>query len=544
MKNRLSKLILCFAALSFTLSCEKEVTVEQMEQEADHSHVEMGDFLDYPELSNILKGLDIKNENGKYLTEKDGKQQEVKIDSSEVSKYKNGSVETYTLRVETKKNGKEKGILENLVLRKDPEGYSGFILRYHLTKDYLKELRDNKRAAMRAHISMERVNVQSLTAKQSCTYVTVPTCSNPGFDGDGAYVGSNGEHIRTDRCTNASYFTTETFSVCTDSSDDCNGCYYFDGTVTGGGGDPTMTGGSTGITSTPASEYDEDVVVTQPSGFQNMFVSLAETINEKLGNSLSPEELSFLVAFYDFALEANQFMNDNGNSNKSKNFIDWVIDFQLLPQTPCGVGHDCVKSIKHMAEGLRKLHGEEGVLMADYFDSLVVNYNSFTLYELQGFYDTAKAITDRYNDLMFVSIVGGFAEGVTPIVEIALFEMGLPVAVKLFQKIPISWVYRGVRLNSVVRKVGLLGKQGFNNTIREVVTNSPVTKARELFNSLTKHAISKTTKADGAIVADMGSGNFITYRPITASGSNVPATISLDFKTIWSKPRQVKFLNQ
>ncbi|NJB38207.1 DUF6973 domain-containing protein, partial [Croceivirga sp. JEA036] len=124
----------------------------------------------------------------------------------------------------------------------------------------------------------------------------------------------------------SSYFTTETFSVCTDSGDDCNGCYYFDGTVTGGGGDPTMTGGSTGITSTPASEYDEDVVVTQPSGFQNMFVSLAETINEKLGNSLSPEELSFLVAFYDFAIEANQFLNGNNNSVEAKSIVKDIVD--------------------------------------------------------------------------------------------------------------------------------------------------------------------------------------------------------------------------
>ncbi|NJB38199.1 hypothetical protein, partial [Croceivirga sp. JEA036] len=70
MKNRLSKLILCSAALSFALSCEKEITVEQGEQQVEHSHVETGGFLDYPELSNILEGLDIKNANGKYFTEK------------------------------------------------------------------------------------------------------------------------------------------------------------------------------------------------------------------------------------------------------------------------------------------------------------------------------------------------------------------------------------------------------------------------------------------------------------------------------------------
>jgi hypothetical protein len=44
----------------------------------------------------------------------------------------------------------------------------------------------------------------------------------------------------------------------------------------------------------------------------------------------------------------------------------------------------------------------------------------------------------------------------------------------------------------------------------------------------------------------MGGGNFITYRPITASSSNIPATISLDFRAagIWSNVRDVKFVLQ
>lgn len=85
---------------------------------------------------------------------------------------------------------------------------------------------------------------------------------------------------------------------------------------------------------------------------------------------------------------------------------------------------------------------------------------------------------------------------------------------------------------------------GTSNTIRIVKTNAPISKSKELFNTLTKNAISKITEANGAIKANMGNGNFITYRPVTASTGNFPATISLDFKAvdIWSQVRNVKFI--
>ncbi len=257
---------------------------------------------------------------------------------------------------------------------------------------------------------------------------------------------------------------------------------------------------------------------------------------------LSEESQWFLNAQNkDATVSIVNYLNGNTSSTATQ-VVQWVMELQFLPDTPCGVGHDCVQSIQIMADGLRKFHGEDGRLMADYFDGLVNDFNSFTRNDLQEFYDLAKSVTDRFNNYMFSSISGAFIEGTAQVLAIVLFEVGGSAVIKLLQKIPLGWVYRGLRLNSIVKQVGVLGKQGFNNSTREVVTNSPITKAKELFNSLTKHAISKSTKADGAIVADMGNGNFITFRPITASQSNTPATISLNFKNIWSKPRDVKFL--
>ncbi|MBO0324185.1 hypothetical protein J0X14_17885 [Muricauda sp. CAU 1633] len=259
--------------------------------------------------------------------------------------------------------------------------------------------------------------------------------------------------------------------------------------------------------------------------------------------ALSTSEINFLLNNRRLTEDIVAYLRQHTNA-KAKQFAGWVVDFSMLPNSPCGIGHDCVKSIKVMADGLRKFHGEGGQLIAQYFESLISDFDSFTKNDLQAFYDTAKAITEDYNNRMFDSVSGGFVAGVTPILEIALFEVGAPVTIKMLQRIPISWVYRGTRLNNMVKKVGLMGKMGYNNSTREFATNAPVTKARELFNSLTKHAISKTTESNGLIKANMGNGNFITYRPITASSSNVPATLSLDFRAagIWTQVRDVKFI--
>ncbi len=62
---------------------------------------------------------------------------------------------------------------------------------------------------------------------------------------------------------------------------------------------------------------------------------------------------------------------------------------------------------------------------------------------------------------------------------------------------------------------------------------------------MTKHKIGNLIpEVNGALKANMGNGNYITYRPITASQSGFPATISLNFKAagVWTKVRDVKFI--
>ena len=381
-----------------------------------------------------------------------------------------------------------------------------------------------------------------------CNVIPLSPSGSGGASSGGSSGGSTGGGVRgnctifsyTVRCGGSKSGTWHTPSQCGDEAGGKPGSYV--------AFEIKCVGGTLKVN---ASNPECDGCSTNPEGTLginlNMFNRIKYLLDSSLeGVGLTNEQRSFLLRTENWSLVETlaRYWKESDKNNFQKELLNWSIDIEMLPTQPCGVGHDCVKSIQVMANGLRKFHGEDGALMADYFDSLVEDFESFSLNDLQGFYDTAKAITQEYNNLMFVNIFGGFIEGFTPILEIALFEMGTPVAIKLLQKIPISWVYRGVRLNNVVKKVGLLGKQGFNNSIREVVTTSPVTKARELFNSLTKHAISKTNEANGVIKANMGNGNFIILGPLSASSSNVPATISLDFRAagIWSKVRDIKFL--
>jgi hypothetical protein len=246
----------------------------------------------------------------------------------------------------------------------------------------------------------------------------------------------------------------------------------------------------------------------------------------------------------------NNFIRSEYNSQEAQAFVKWLIEFEIINEEgiPCGLDHDCLASINTMAAGLRRFHGPEGDVTASYFEDVVTDIeNSFdyTNGDIQDIYDTFKSITRQYNAQMMAAIVGAYVDVAEILLEIALFEVGAPAAIKLLQKIPISWVLRGTRLNNTVSKVGIWGtRSGGNNSIRIFKTNVPVSKASETFTALTKDKIGNLViQSNGSRIANMGNGNFITVRPVTASGSNFPATLQLNFPSIWNNPRIIKFTN-
>jgi hypothetical protein len=198
--------------------------------------------------------------------------------------------------------------------------------------------------------------------------------------------------------------------------------------------------------------------------------------------------------------------------------------------------------ILRMTNHLKQWGNPEDEFFADYIEGLVPDFSSMTVGDVYDIYELTSTqvrnLTKKYLD----SVIIPFAEAAYPFVVYAVTEATLGAAIPLISKIPLSMVLRGARLEKMIKQVGLLGKVGTSNTIRIVTTTNPVAKAESLFATLTKNAISKTTTADGAIVANMGNGNFITFRPLSASQSGFPATISLNFPNIWSSVRDLKFI--
>ncbi|WP_318308921.1 hypothetical protein [Flagellimonas crocea] len=532
MKTNFKLLLTSLFVLLIFNACNKTFEEQLLLEESQLNEIitVKGQFDEFHELKKLYDDVVVK-EIKKNTADKKG-EYNFQIDSTNVIKKSFENDNYYTFSVI-----REDDIwpnFENLVIsNKDGQDPEAYLFVYIPDEAYLESFKENPNTAFSGSIEAKPLDYEKLMASAGgCINYTTEICNYGGHTDNGL-----GEGVAGPGCQDT-YIVNNT--VCFISPNP------FDGVGGGGGSSDGGSGGGGG------SSNDSDLPLADSDVITKIVVTHEQLhqLNSDLGfvyaspeaywvrDSKNKYEVSRVIEF----VEANKI---NGIVSKNvKDFSAWYIKLKMLPNSPCGVGHDCVKSIKMMAQGLRTLHGQEGILMADYFDSLVSDYGTFTKSDLQAFYTMAKAITEDYNNRMFDAVTGGFVAGITPVLEIALFEVGAPVAIKLLQKIPISWVYRGTRLNNMVKKVRLLGKMGNNNTVREVVTNTPVAKASELFKALTKHAISKTNKADGVILANMGNGNFITYRPITASSSNIPATITLDFRAagIWSKVRDVKFV--
>ncbi|MDG1571952.1 hypothetical protein OZ410_06460 [Robiginitalea sp. M366] len=510
------KLVFIGLIVSFFLfSCSGDLDGIDLGRETSSSELNVlrGNLNDFPEIEQLYqksvsdhKSL---NESGK------GGLYDFQIDSTVVSKIIYENDEYYSFAIF--REDVEEDNFENLIIANkaglDPKA---FILKYYPDEDFLSRTASDPFTYFSGRQSIQPINYERLTSNGGCFTVTEVRCSSDSHPYPTPLAGPG--------CTQP---YTVSYVVCLDVGDSSSGGGD-SGSYSGGGGSGSGSSGSLGSTDDSQGDLTSDVI-TEPL-FLKSINPHVYLINQ-WGIAYSSTEANYLRNNPDFQYLLGLFYEKNPKHKifeNTKEFIKWNIDFDN--DTPCGAYHDCVKSIQAMANGLRKFHGSEGALMADYFDSLVEDFDSFTKSDLQEFFNTAKNITKKYNDFMFASITGAYLEGVTPILEIALFETGLPVAIKLFQKIPVSWVYRGLRLDNVIRKVSQIGQAGSQAHVRIVNTSSPITKSKELFNSLTKHAISKSTNAEGTIIANMGNGNYITYRTVSSTG--YPATINFNFQQV------------
>lgn len=237
------------------------------------------------------------------------------------------------------------------------------------------------------------------------------------------------------------------------------------------------------------------------------------------------------------------YVNKNNKSTQAKAFAKWVIQFNAETLNP---PNDYKKALETMAKGLRHLGGTEGVLLAEFIENVTKDINSMTVGEVKEFHALMKDTVKQFNAAMLVAIVNAYVQAAKPIIEYALFESGTTLTVKLLSKIPVSWVYRGARLEKMVKEVAKLGKAGTSSRIR-MIPNSSYTKAKEFFNTLTKNAISikRENLGNGKIryIANMGNNNTITFRNFDHSGTqNLVGNIDLNFPSIWTRQRELKFI--
>jgi hypothetical protein len=466
----------------------------------------------------------------------------IQIDTSFVKIIETNQYDSYTFQVV------QDSIEKQFVLR-------NYILTVVNDSTYVQHLVDYTVLSGHAydmdHISLTQVFGDDLLPSfiKCSSTITIPYtscymvhCNRPGQHTDPEDLDCSAEIRAYEMCVTRWLFLEAGDSAC--SGGDSDGVIDDSGTRNSSGG----------------SLSDDLVIPVEPNDGREVrpLVTVSDTTQAFFNTLNNPTEIAlynFIQNFHQNELrrEINDYLRSGLNSQEAQDFVKWLIDFAIIKEdpTPCGwnSNHDCLVSINRMAQGLRRFHGAQGAEVAAYFESVLSDINTspseYTVNDIQEIYNVALNITKQYNSRMIHSIVVGFVDGVTPIIEIALFEVGGIIAVRLLQRIPLSWVLRGDRLNNLVRKVGLMGEVGAQNSIRIVKTNAPIANSRGIFNTLTKNKIGNfVTGSNGSISANMGNGNFIIYRPVTASTSNFPATISLDFRAggIWTQVRNVKFI--
>lgn len=506
MKNKLNKTLkissIIFALALFFTSCQKDdqsiLDESQLEQKTPLILNQKISFNQAQHFNQIQSKINtIKKKINHLNSQNRTDNEDIEILTEEVLYITYEDTHTYSFKVLRQQ---PQALVENIVLHYDikTEKYNEYLVQYNIAAEKFVSLYQGDFLQNSENVKITPLengffedNSQSRGCYNSCETIFVACGSGQHNSGNVSTWGN---------CTSNSL--PSAYQSCTTV---CDGIYVDNGPEGDQDGGPTSGGG--GITTIPT-------IVTNPLP--------TEPCSQNGGIGIT---------------------NSNGNCIEDlQEYMTWLNEFEILPNSPCGLNHDCVQSIRTMADGLRRFHGVEGELMATYFENLISDFSSFNIGELQVFYDTAKSITNEYNRRKNIAIVGAFYEGITPILEIALFEVGGPVALKLLGKIPLPWVLQGARLNNMVKKIGLLGTQGSGNSIRIVTVNSaPYSKALDLFKSVTRNANSVNIYPNGTRIANMGGGNLIKFRPSSASGSNYPATIDLDFPSIWSSVRSVKF---
>jgi len=194
---------------------------------------------------------------------------------------------------------------------------------------------------------------------------------------------------------------------------------------------------------------------------------------------------------------------------------------------------DYKTEIQRMTSWMRVWGNPEYVPFADYIDSIIndPNFNSFPLGDVIDLYNITRNQYLYIKGMYFFAVVVPIAEAAYPFIVYAVIDASLGVALPLLSKIPLAWVTRGEKLEAMLIHTSTMGIEGTSPHIRIIESSS--IQAEALFTTLTKDRISISYPSSGVRVANMGNGNYITYRNATASGSGFSATLEYNYVSLF-----------
>lgn len=549
------KQFIFLVVISFVLTnCEKD-TIDVMLEETNSGltikTISLTEIESNSKAFNIIKPIiEVKEESNKTSNRDTIYNSEYgfMIDTDRVKYVENGNYNSYNFEII--RNNPVDDNLENLFLTLNSDyEYDTFIIKYNFTSEEFA-INDYEELINRGfEITSINFDTTSITGRSeiSCESVITHFVCNVGTP-------------HTSDFDNSCVIEAGTEIVCTggggpgpgpSTSNPTNGSGNNSGSNGGQGGsagDNNYTG-STGsnpyVAPAPSRTMSEmlgDFMTLTPE--QRLWVGRPE--NEELSQLLVDYLLQCNVPDYCVQNNAlgnlvlNTFMLDLTVEEEYDQLLDELNNLFPYP-TYLVTLPDYKAEIQKMINHLRGFGNPEDHIFADYVESLLPDLDTMTIGEVSDLayltWQQKQMLTIKYAQ----GIIVPFVEAAYPFIVFAVVDATLGAAIPLLTRIPLSMVTRGERLYKMVRQVGVLGEVGTGSSIRIVTTTSPYAKAQKLFSTLTKDAVSIVTHPNGTIVADMGAGNFIKFRPITASGSDFVATIDLQFYEIWTTIRSVKF---
>ncbi len=465
------------------------------------------------------------------------------VDTDDVNFLENldGTYHSYTFPI-YKLDSDQNNLIQNLLFSFNTENsdYDTFIVTYNLTENERENLANNISVDLDDKVSMEYLRnfnsdiiLDPLTVVIDVDQGTV-TCWEEEY---GSSQGTGWNDIVSWNETTCPWLINSSSNGGNSSGTNTSGGEN-SSNPSGNGSVSNPSGGNTGSNPSGSTGNSGNAnsggIPQNPTTYSNINTALNQRSKAFYRIQLNQEQRDWLADHQEIKDAIGDFLESQINidglnsalTQYPQEDVDMVIEtIEVLSLPTLDVGDllDYETQILRMTNHLRQFGNIEDEIYADYIDSLIPEFHAMSLGEVQDIYlqvkQTCRELTIKYLYAVVTPIV---TDLVIPVVSYALFEASANTAIKLLQKIPVSMVLRGARLNKIVLKTTELGTAGYSNS--RLIPNSTIAKAETLFASLTKDAISVAPSASNpaVIVAQMGDGLKIILRP---NSTTVPTAV-------------------